>query len=136
MTIRAILDTNVLISGIFWKGAPFEILRAWQKRCFHLIISPSIFEEYRRVLDEMTRKRVSAAAQSILEIIELHAEMAWPVAFAKPVCDDPDDDKFLEAALAAGADYIVSGDAALLRLKNIQRTGIIRPAHFLKLLPS
>lgn len=135
MTIKAILDTNVLISGIFWKGVPFEILAAWQKRRFRLVISLPILYEYHRVLDEMSKKRPILALSSILEVIELHSEMVEPVSFAKTVCDDPDDDKFLEAALAANADYVVSGDAALLSVKNYHRIQIVRPALFLKLLP-
>lgn len=134
MTIKAVLDTNVLISGIFWKGAPFEILKAWQERCFRLAISLPILDEYRRVLEEMTRKRPPVVLGSILGLIELHSEMVDPVRFAKTVCSDPHDDKFLEAAVAAGADYIASGDAALLSLKNYQRIQIVRPAQFLKLL--
>ena len=71
-----------------------------------------------------------------LEVIELYSEMVVePVSLAGTVCSDPDDDKFLEAALAADADYVVSGDAALLRLKNHHRIQIVRPAQFLKLLP-
>ena len=131
MTIKAILDTNVLISGIFWKGAPFEILKAWQGRRFRMAISLPILDEYRRVLEEMSRKRPPAVLGSILALIELHSEMVEPIRFAKTICSDPDDDKFLEAAAAAGADYIVSGDAALLSLKNYQRTQIVRPARFL-----
>ena len=134
MTTKAILDTNVLISGIFWKGAPFEILKAWQERRFRLAISVPILDEYRRVLEEMTSKRPPAVLGSILGLIELHSEIVDPIRFAKTVCSDPDDDKFLEAAVAAGADYIVSGDAALLSLKNYQRIQIVRPAQFLKLL--
>ena len=72
---------------------------------------------------------------SVLEVIELQSEMVEPVSFAEAVCDDPDDDKFLEAALAANADYVVSGDAALLSLKNYHRIQIVRPALFLRLLP-
>jgi putative PIN family toxin of toxin-antitoxin system len=131
VTIKAILDTNVLISGIFWKGAPFEILKAWQGRRFRMAISLPILDEYRRVLEEMSRKRPPAVLGSILALIELHSEMVEPIRFAKTICSDPDDDKFLEAAAAAGADYIVSGDAALLSLKNYQRTQIVRPARFL-----
>ena len=134
MTIKAILDTNVLISGIFWKGAPFQILKAWQGRNFRLAMSLPILDEYRRVLEEMTNKRPSAVLGSILALIELHAEMVEPVHFAKTVCSDPDDDKFLEAAIAAAADYVVSGDTALLSLKNYRRIEIVRPAQFLKLL--
>lgn len=82
----------------------------------------------------MTRKRSSAVLDSILGLIELHSDIVEPVRFAKAVCSDPDDDKFLEAAIAANADYVVSGDTALLKLKNYQQIQIVRPAQFLKLL--
>jgi putative PIN family toxin of toxin-antitoxin system len=132
--MKAILDTNVLVSGVFWKGPPFEILNAWQKSRFRLTISPPILEEYRRVLGEMTKRYAIPVLRSILEIIELHAEMVEPVFLAKPICSDPDDDKFLEAAVAASADYVVSGDAALLRLKIFRGIGIVRPTRFLELI--
>jgi len=83
----------------------------------------------------MTKERPLPVLSSILAVIELQAEMVEPVSFAETVCDDPDDDKFLEAALAADADYVVSGDAALLSLKNHHRIQIVRPAQFLQLLP-
>lgn len=134
MKIKAILDTNVFISGVFWKGPPFEILTAWQEQRFDLVISPPILDEYRRVLDEMMRKRPLPVLTSILRIIELHAEMVEPVSFAQSVCGDPDDDKFLEAALAAHAGYVVSGDAALLNLKHHRGIEVVRPARFLNLL--
>jgi putative PIN family toxin of toxin-antitoxin system len=123
VTIKAILHTNVIVSGIFWKGAPFEILKAWQKRRFLLAVSLPILNEYRRVLDEMTKKRPSPVLGSILEVIELHSEIVEPVSFTRTVCSDLDDDKFLEAALAADADYVVSGDAVLLSLKNTTGSG-------------
>ena len=100
-----------------------------------LAVSLPILNEYRRVLDEMTKKRPSSVLGSILEVIELHSEMVEPVSFTRTVCSDPDDDKFLEAAVAADADYVVSGDAALLSLKNHHGIRIVRPAQFLKLLP-
>jgi predicted nucleic acid-binding protein len=71
VTIKAILDTNVIISGIFWKGAPFEILKAWQEHRFRLAITLPILNEYRRVLDEMTKKHPLSVLSSILEVIEL-----------------------------------------------------------------
>jgi uncharacterized protein len=132
--IKAILDTNVFISGVFWKGPPFEILKAWQEQRFRLAISPPILDEYPRVSDEMMKKRPLPVLASILRIIELHSAMVEPVSFAEPVCSDPDDDKFLEAALAAQADYVVSGDAALLNLKHHRGIEIVRPARFLSLL--
>jgi uncharacterized protein len=72
---------------------------------------------------------------SILDLIEFHSEMVEPVSSAKAVCSDPNDDKFLEAAVAANADYVVSGDAALLGVEKCQRVQIVRPVQFLKMLP-
>lgn len=131
MNIKAVLDTNVLISGIFWSGAPFAVLQAWRQQRFVLTLSLPILEEYRRVLEEMSRKHSLHSAAQVLKLIELYAEMVTPVSFARAVCSDPDDDKFLEAAIAARAGYVVSGDAALLQLKNYQHIEIVRPAQFL-----
>ena len=134
MRIKAILDTNIMVSGIFWRGNSFQILRAWQRGDFVLAISLPILEEYRRVLAEMTKQRPISAVTSILELIELHSEMVEPVSFAASICSDPDDDKFLEGAVAAGADYVVSGDRALLALKNYRSIEIVRPTQFLQIL--
>lgn len=135
MKIKAILDTNVFISGVFWKGPPFEILKAWQEQRFRLAISPPILDEYRRVLDELTKERALPALSSILKVIEFNSELVEPISFSEPVCSDPHDDKFLEAAVAASANYVVSGDRALLNIKSHHRVEIVRPARFLKLLP-
>lgn len=89
MTIKAILDTNVVISGIFWKGTPLEILKAWQRQRFHLALSLPILDEYRRVLDEMTKKHPLPVLGSILELMELHSEMVKPVSFGRSVCNEP-----------------------------------------------
>lgn len=67
MKSKAILDTNVLISGVFWKGPPFEILKTWQEQRFRLAISPPILDEYRRVLDEMMKKRPPQCSPRSLE---------------------------------------------------------------------
>ena len=132
MKIKAILDTNVFISGVFWKGRPFEILNAWQERQFRLVISLPILDEYRRVLDEFAIERQMPVLNSILKVIELHSDT--PISFSEPVCRDPDDDKFLEAGIAAGAGYVVSGDRALLDLKFYHGVEIVRPSRFLMLL--
>ena len=133
MKIKGVLDTNVLISGVFWKGPPFEILKAWQQQRFRLAISPVVLQEYRRVLDELGKQRMPVLT-SVLKIIELRSEMVEPVSFSQPVCSDPDDDKFLEAAIAAGAGYVVSGDKALLNLKSYHMVQVVRPSRFMELL--
>jgi putative PIN family toxin of toxin-antitoxin system len=97
--IKAVLDTNVFIPGVFWKGPPFEILKAWQQERFRLAISLPILQEYRRVLDELTKEQAVPVLTSVLKIIELHSEMVEPVSFAEPVCSDPDDDNSLRLRL-------------------------------------
>lgn len=134
MKIKTVVDTNVLISGIFWRGAPFEILRAWQQGSFILVTSLPILEEYRRVLAELAAIRALTIPASILELIELHSIVVEQVSFPEAVCDDPDDDKFLESAVAAAADYVVSGDKALLRVKQYGGIKIVQPREFLKML--
>lgn len=85
-------------------------------------------------MEEMTKDRPSQILASILRVVELNSEMVDPIPFDEAVCDDPDDDKFLEAALAARATYVVSGDKALLRVRQHLGTEIVRPRQFLSLL--
>jgi putative PIN family toxin of toxin-antitoxin system len=133
--MRAIVDTNVFVSGIFWKGPPHRILVAWQAGRFKLVVSSSILEEYRRVLAELAVKYPGVQCGRLLELVELNAEIVSPIVFARPVCTDPDDDKFLGAAIAGGVGHIVSGDKALLKLNGYKDLQIIKPQFFLKEIP-
>ena len=54
--MKIVIDTNVLVSGIFWSGPPYTILKAWQMQRFDLALSAEIFEEYKRVADALLRK--------------------------------------------------------------------------------
>jgi uncharacterized protein len=131
MKKTAVIDTNVLVSGVFWKGPPYRLIKSWQQGSFKWLASPEIFDEYRRVLEEIAREYPGIEYRSILEIIELNCEFfnAKPV---RGVCKDPDDDKFIAAALAGDADYLVSGDKYLLDVGSYHRTKIVRPAFFLQ----
>lgn len=84
MKIKAILDTNAFISGVFWKGPPFQILKAWQEERFRLATSVPILEKYPRVLDELTRER-AAVVLTILKVVELYSEIVEPGSFSQPV---------------------------------------------------
>ena len=134
MKIKAVVDTNVLISGIFWRGTPFEVLKAWQQGHFTLALSMPILEEYRRVLTELAATRPFTTLAPILQLIEFHSLTVEPVPFVRSVCEDSDDDKFLEAAIAAAAEYVVSGDKALLRVREHQGVKIVQPSRFLRIL--
>ncbi|MCB0411241.1 MAG: putative toxin-antitoxin system toxin component, PIN family [Bdellovibrionales bacterium] len=132
--MKAIIDTNVFASGVFWKGPPFQILQAWQRGRFHLIVSKPILEEYRRILVQLSKHRPGTKVDRVLDLVDLHAEIVEPVAFALSVCSDPDDDKFLEAALSAHVDYIVTGDKALLAQDGFRGISVVTPKQFLNCL--
>jgi predicted nucleic acid-binding protein len=82
--MRIVLDTNVFISGIFFSGPPYQILKSWRDG---------------RVV----------------------------------IHDDPSDDKFLEAAVAGNASYVISGDKHLLKLSEYQGIQILKPRDFVQM---
>jgi len=128
--VRIVLDTNVFISGIFFTGPPFTILQAWKEETVTLLISPPILEEYQRVAAEISKQFPGIDLTTILQLIDSKAEHVRPTKLPSPVCDDPDDDKFLVAALAGKTQLIVSGDKALLRVAGYQGLRVLRPRTF------
>lgn len=61
--MKVILDTNVLISGIFFNGPPYQILSAWRDGKIKFVISPEILEEYERVGEELSSKNPSVDSE-------------------------------------------------------------------------
>jgi uncharacterized protein len=129
--MKAIVDTNVFISGIFWKGPPHQILMAWKNRKFKLVVSPFIFEEYQRVLTELSSRFGDLKYNPILDLVTFHAEFITDLKFPRPICTDPDDDKFIAAAISSKTEFIVSGDKALLALNGFQGLKNLKPRSFL-----
>ena len=137
--VRAVLDTNVIISGsIMEYGPSFRILKAWEHERFVLIASEDIIQEVDRVfhyprIKEKRRLRESEI-RKVLGNLREYGEMVPGELALKVVIDDPDDDKFLIAAVEGRADYIVSGDPHLKDLSNYRGTAIIPPVQFAMLL--
>ncbi len=130
--MRIIIDTNVVISGIFFGGLPYEILRLWQKRKLKIVLTEEILKEYTRVCEELSKKLGSGNMDKILSLISLNSEAVTPAKIANQICDDPDDDKFIACALGGGVRVIVSGDSHLLRVNGIFDLEIIKPKKFLE----
>jgi putative PIN family toxin of toxin-antitoxin system len=128
--VKAILDTNVLISGIFFSGLPSEILSAWREEKIELIVSPEILEEYRRVGEEMEAKFPSVEVAPFLELVAIEATMVKAKPLSEEVCTDPDDDKFLACALSSKAKVICSGDKALLKTSGYCGIEVLTPRNF------
>ena len=128
--MRIVVDTNVLMSGIFFGGVPGRILAAWREGRFELAVSPDIADEYARVGERLAQRFAGVDVQVILDLIVRNAEVVPSTALPEPVCDDPDDDKFLACALAARADLIVSGDKKLLAVSGYEAVAVTTPREF------
>ena len=127
--MRVVLDTNVIVSGIFFGGTPNKILIAWRRGVFKLIASQAILEEYQAVIKLLAKKYQIDNVNHIVDLITIHAEIiAVPV--VKSVCADSDDDKFFACAFAAQVPIIVSGDKHLLDVDNYMGIQVLKPKAF------
>ncbi len=129
------LDTNVLVSGTFWTGSSYEILKLINEGKIILVISLPILAEYDRVLHspEILDKEAYQYERvlAIQKIIQT-ALLVKPTEHVDLIKEDANDNKFIEAALE-GSDYIVSRDYHLLKLKQYRNIKIVSPEEFLKL---
>jgi uncharacterized protein len=128
--MRVILDTNVFVSGIFFRGPPYQILKAWHDGKLKLVICPEILEEYQRVGAVLNEEFPSIDLGKILEMITVKATMVHAQSLPGPVCIDPDDDKFLACALASKSRVIVSGDKHLLHVSGFREKRVMKPREF------
>lgn len=133
--VKAVLDTNILVSSVFWMGNPHRIVELAIEGKIRACTSPEILAELEKVLKRDFLEDHDFIDSQIALILE-YAEVVMPVRRIQAVKDDPEDDKILECAVAAGAEYIVTGDPHLLDLGNFEGTKIVKPADFLKLIPS
>jgi uncharacterized protein len=129
VTPRAVLDTNVIVSGLGWPGAPATILDAALDGRLVLVTSPPLLAELRRVLGYPKLAKVIKEGTRLADLIEASSVMVLPSrVFA--VIDDESDNRVLEAAVEGAANYIVSGDDHLLRLGFFQGIPVVPPAEF------
>ena len=128
---KVVIDTNVFVSGIFFSGPPYRILKAWQEGQLQIAVSEEIIDEYRRVIDALSAKFEHIDLDSIVELLLIEAELVPSYSFEKPVCEDSDDDKFIACAIASKSKYIISGDKHLLKIGTFLDTTIVTPRHFL-----
>ena len=130
--MKVILDTNVFISGIFFKGIPFEILRAWRNHKIELVMSKEILDEYIKVGDELSGKYTGVSIIPFLNLVVENASFFEAHRLKEKICDDPDDDKFIECAIASNTKIIVSGDKHLLKVSGYKKINILRPREFVE----
>ena len=129
--MRIVLDTNVLISGLFFGGPLFKILKAWRDGQFDLVVSPEILEEYYRVGDNLRARYPEVDIKPVLEFVTINAEIVSPPDLDEPICVDPDDDKFFTCAIAGHCSVIISGDKHLLDKSGFNDISVQKPRDFM-----
>lgn len=130
---RAVLDTNIIISATFWRGAPYMVIKKALLREFVLITSVAILDEVSGRLEHKFNLP-HAEIEKLLDILLGYSELVEPVAKVNAVKADEKDNKIIECAIDGRADLIVTGDGHLLNLNNYGDIKIITPSELLKIL--
>src|SRR3989338_259966 len=132
--MKVVLDTNVFVSGIHCRNASEEIIREWFKERYTLVTSLQIISEF---VETMREFKIPLSNEDIGWWESLMLEKSLLVApkiKIDAVKDDPDDNKFIEAAIEGKAEFIVSKDWHLRKLVEYNGIKIILPENFLRLL--
>jgi putative PIN family toxin of toxin-antitoxin system len=136
----AVLDTNVVIAGLLWAGPPHSLLlRATERQDIVLATSPVLMSELAETLAlGRFRKRIADAATSVEELVAAYRDVTvivTPREVPRVIPDDVDDDHVIAAAVAARAQYVVTGDRThLLPVGTHGEIAIISPRQCLDLL--
>lgn|SRR3989338_7498000 len=133
--MKVILDTNVFISGIFWEGNfCAQIIDLWRERKVTLVSSIEIVEELVKTLKSFKIQMDENLIKSWRDLIIKNSIMVEPVEKIFVIKEDSGDNKFLEAAAAGEAEYIISQDKHLLNLKEFRNVKIVKPEEFLDII--
>jgi putative PIN family toxin of toxin-antitoxin system len=130
--MNVVLDTNIFVSGIFWKGEPNRILELWKEGKIQLINSIEIIVEISRILSDFKIQLSEEHKKEWIHLITINSTIVEPKEKFNIVKDDPTDNKFIDAAVAGKVKYIVTRDKHLLKIKQFRNTTIITPEEFMK----
>jgi putative PIN family toxin of toxin-antitoxin system len=131
--VKVVFDTNVVVSASFWRGAPFDCLAAWAQGHCEAVVSPALLAEYHETTEELRWEYPGHPCVEWSDSLAESASLVFPTDRATGVTPDPADEMILECALAAEADYIVSGDKKhLLPLREFHGIPIVSPSDFLR----
>ena len=129
--MRVVIDTNVFVSS-FFGGKPRQIIELWKQWAITLCFSREIVDEYTVVL-----KRIGLEGKDLKELLSLFARGYNSIFTGKTpdlqiVHDDPDDDKFIECAVALNALFVISGDKAVIEITEYMGIKLVTPKTFLE----
>ena len=116
--ITAVIDTGVFVAGVFWRHEPHLCLKAWLRGILRPVMTEEIMTEYETVLERLKREQ-NFHTETAPWLKAVRGSCLWttPIALGRKVCRDAKDDKFIEAALAAGARTVIARDQDLTVLQ-------------------
>jgi uncharacterized protein len=131
--MRIVLDTNVFISSFFGRN-PRSIIDLWKEGRLTFCLSPEIIDEYIEVLRRLGLNK-SPELEELLKLFATGFHIVFTTRTPEVhVVGDPDDDKFIACAVALKAGYVVSGDKALVDVRQYQGIKIVTPREFLEII--
>ncbi len=131
--MKVVIDTNVFVSGIFWKGQSNKVLNHWKEGKITTIISTDILSEFIKVMSDFKIQLPEGMIKEWVNLILRNSILVEPKEKLAVVKDDPKDDMFIEAAVAGNVEYIISQNKHLLKLKSFKGIKIVKPEEFNKL---
>jgi len=130
--MKIVLDANIFISALFWGGNPRKALERAINKTDELYISKEILEEIENVIKRPKFHVENDKIEYIIKSIEDISEKIIPKNKIRKGSRDIKDNKYIECAIAANADYIISGDIHLLELKQYSNIKIITVKEYLE----
>jgi putative PIN family toxin of toxin-antitoxin system len=128
--MKVVFDTNVLVSAFVTEGICAKLVGRARRRQFQLITCPFILKEFEGVLLKKISATKTETRQALRILSEAISVLVRPAQPVSGICRDPDDDPILSCTIAASADYLVTGDADLLELREFRGTRIVTPRDF------
>jgi uncharacterized protein len=137
MSFRIVLDTNVVISGLLWRGTPHQVLKAVYKGDFIAFASIPLLDELNRTLSTPKLKRnlisTGYTPEELRDLYESFINIVVPAHLDEIIVTaDPTDDIVIHTALAASASFIITGNHHLLDLLSYSGITILSPSNFLR----
>lgn len=135
--MRAVIDTNVLLSGLLWHGSPHSLIESARSGNLTLLSSSVLLAELTDVIGRAKFTSIlthsNTSREQLLAEVRQLSEIMEPAPLSEPVSRDPDDDHVLALAFAAQVDLIISGDHDLLSLKAFRGIPIVTPAEAVRI---
>ena len=127
--MKIVVDTNVIISGVFFNGLPYRFLNEIVSNEIEIVASEEIINEYYNISEELVKSKTGKFNKELFDIVIGKIKIINTQTKIN-VCRDPDDNKFLECAVDGRAIYVVSGDKDLLTIQQYQGVLIVSVADY------